>query len=482
MPGWTPRAVLDHWPLPSRLSASSVAATLKHQPAERLTLTSDATGHPILNLEGPLLPWLLPGAALRWFADWAEEQEGRVRLRETIARLDREAPLTAAPPLSPAEMDRLQPAQKTLAAFLQFDERNNGRSGIPRQLPIDFDDTAQQLATDGLPISLDTTTNKVESVLRTYARHGAQLDPEIPAHRYAPLREAVFPGQRYDLPALEYMVDNLALQLVTTGRLLALTGDAQGITTADRALRLLALPNHQELATIMAKRDDAYLVSLVGGWLGAPSRSTWLAETWIQPTAWWRNQRRNGTDAARQMLAENPGVDGVLAARDYRAWRTEVATSTLLWQRQGELGDVNMSITPPGAAWNVDVDPGSPQPWPFAQARHHLMRLAARIRGLSETQPLPADPAMLAKQIGVLRVPFGSLVLPLSYARRGERGFRLAVDTSGARPDPLSDHLWNAWRQAKPAPPGCKLALPESSLEVVIDQPRGGKRENQPNF
>ena len=72
-------------------------------------------GRLVIALDGPVLPWVLPGLAIRWFADIAEDEEGKRDIREVFRHLrETGQPVTIADDiahtlasLSPADAARL---------------------------------------------------------------------------------------------------------------------------------------------------------------------------------------------------------------------------------------------------------------------------------------------------------------------------------------------------------------------------------------
>ena len=110
--GLADEPTLCHWPLPQSILGNTSENTIKctddlnitipglklfdcelfeasfaNQGPQSIRLDRSPEGHFQFSSNGSVLPWLLPGIGLRWFADDAEDQEGRVELRQTIDSL-----------------------------------------------------------------------------------------------------------------------------------------------------------------------------------------------------------------------------------------------------------------------------------------------------------------------------------------------------------------------------------------------------------
>lgn len=459
-----------------------ILALLAAQGPQRLLLGRSREGWLRCELEGSVLPWLLPAIALRWFADEAENQEGCVDLRATIAELQAagagafpEDLLVGLPQVSDADLAAGIAAWKQLAGD---DFPRGNQSQEPK------------LADTGLPTlaEMDPLTLAVHQGVATRSA----LLPAIPAGVLDLLQGAK--DHRLD-PLMQTTSQPATRDLARTGRLLAVCGDDRGLDLCDQARSLggvqTALLDGLIGLSIAALRDEAYLAASMRGMLPDARATAWLAEPWSPgfDTAWrgerlrfcgWLAQSWLGmTKAGHPNTAMGEGMNfltaqAVLTLRMQRAWAAADVAAMMRLRRSLERGQrpelPNHSFRSLVAGTMVPafgLIAGSLQ---SGEVRHGLARLGARVVRLSRNGGPPADAAALSAALGgPLEVACGPVRLPVIYERRGERGFRLALDTSGTVPEGLQERTWTNWQKAKPRSAETRLAFPGSRPELIWD-------------
>lgn len=482
--------VLEHLPLVARVlgpgpreegrardlglaiaSSETLTAGLAAAGPQHLRLSA-VPGGVRIDLTGSLLPWLLPAAALRWFADAALDQEGRRSLRQAIAELHAAGAVAVPDDLLAGLAKPAEAETQALVALLA----DLGATTLAGRGPQN-----DSLAGQGLPWRPEAEEELADLVTaRGLLVRSARLTPDLPL-RAALLHRSASQGR---LSFLRETPEVAAARILArAGRLLALAGDPEGLDLVDRALILTRHPDSllQGLVamSVAAMRDDAHLALALLERLPEGRRQAWLEEA---PPAGgtalgWPGERALGAGwLAQRWLGERPpepdaaGAEGlglagrpplVLMPSQHRAWTAGDLATLMRLTRQYELDGL-----PPVPPLPRSLIGGILQP-AFtmvgenglrARLRHQLVRVACRLPPLARSLP----PGMES-----LPIPGGRL--PLLIEARG-RGFRLGVDASGERPTAISESLWRSW-QGPPAPPGTSCALPGRSLEVVWEQP-----------
>ena len=468
---------------PDRAALGALLATTGPQ---HLRLGRSPEGWLRIDLEGSVLPWLLPAMGLRWFADEAENQEGCVDLRAAIAELQKSGAgalpadlLAGVPAVTDAELD----AGIAAWAAVRTDPAN-GTS------PPDL-----QLAETGLPVPSDFDLDQLAR-----CRDACKRSADLPAWSAATLdlRQA----QRRD--QLSIAMDS-ACQIATrtlarAGRQTAFAGDLQGLDACDRAVALGSDPTPLigglVRMTVVALRDDAYLALVMRGQLPDARITAWMAEPFkLDLASAWHGERllsagslaarwlelsgpqKSPQPTANQWTGDNLGLVStqfVLAPRTSRAWTARDLTNLMPFFRDLEQGRQPVAPSIPFRSPLAGmIMPAFSMVRSSAQrnlARHDLILLGARVARLSRTGALPADAAGLAVALGEpVVVACGDATLPVLYERRGEHGFRLAIDAAGNAPAGVMPGTWRGWQKSQPRPAGAKLVFPGSCPELVWD-------------
>jgi len=444
-----------------------------------------------LALAGPVLPWLLPGMAIRWFADIAQDEEGKRRLR--------------------AEVDRLH--RDKLAVFPA-----EGLAGIPAI------DPARLAAWKGLIASIHDITEPASKLQSTESRRlGDEVLPWTIAEKDAAIleyaRQAVAATLPLDDPAFPrggdplvltadatdwrdqsrfFEVNAIARGLAFLGLHLVAHGDAHGALLADRAMALLGAP--QNLNGLWQRIDYARDRDwFIAGSLADHDRrayARWLDEpppTISVPSA-WHGERvyfvgriaevllGTGSPATAALVDERPWLPltwlrfGLGQPHTWRAWTApEMASIMDVMARieQGDLATIGKDAfrlhSPLLGGFTVSLDmildTGR-----LAQCRHRLIRLAARLRDLAAAGKLPPTQAAANAAVGRLELTMGGTSLPLTYQRLADNAFRLFIaDQVPPPPGYYAADRWKGLVAAIDVSAGRHLVLPGKVLEVVVD-------------
>ena len=466
---------------PDRKGLSTLLAA---QGPQRLVIGRSREGWLRCELEGSVLPWLLPAAALRWFADEAENQEGCVDLRGTIAEFKAAGAgafpgdlLIGVPQVGAAGL------AAGIAAWKALEGDQSERGNLPQE---------PRLAETGL-----LTSGEVDPALLAYHRGVTIRAAQLPEDRASTLD--LRQGAKDDRlnPFMQSTCHPATRALARAGRLLALCGDISGIDLCDRAYALAANPTSvidglvgNSVATL---RDEAYLAAVMRGILPQARAAAWQAETWAPGFAnAWRGERlRFAGWMAQAWLGQEVSVpersrdhdhdalytlaaQAILTPRMHRAWSASDIAAMMRLERSLELDQAPLlpatsfrSIMAGLMVPAFGMIGGSVQ---YGEVRHGLIRLGGRVVHMTRKGPLPGDAAALGTALGVpLEVACGALRLPVVYERRGERGFRLAIDTSGTKPDGFNERTWKNWQKARQRTAETRLAFPGNPPELIWD-------------
>jgi len=490
-----PVELLAQWPLPRRLlgwpeatenlarqlgvavpprSWTTALGALAGTGEHRIDLRPDH-GRLRADLHGPLLPWLVPGAALRWFADHAQDLRGRARLRRQI-----EAWRAADIGALPEDLATLVPevpvediARETALCFAL----------AVGPMPPSGEDPWQHARNEYLPIARPSPTPWLDHLDTLLAASAPLASPGRPTASAVSLRLAESAGAIG--PGMTNPHVQAASRLARAGRILAALADPGGVELADRALALVSEPlsmtADQVRQNVRGQRDDAWLASAITGSIAPARVAAWAAEPppVADPRCWQGERLLRGWGAAAwldlptapptqplwRLLAApaiwQPHVVRAHAAADHAA----LAELILHWERSEGLP---LGWVPPQSPLALEaIQTLLPMRASTQRAvvRHVLVRLAWRLHQLAQAGTLPADAAAATAAAGPLTVPWGTVLLPLAYTRHGS-GFRLAVDTSGERPAQVDEADWRRMRALKAPPATQRLLLGPNAVVI----------------
>jgi len=493
-----PGEVLAQWPLPRALIGPGDKAQMiakdfgwRVEPGrwrDNVTALANAGHHQLglanfegrirVEVTGPVLPWVMPGLAVRWFADHAQDLCGRTALRQHIA-----ARQAAGQGALPEDLVALVPelTSERIAAAKEF-----YRSLPPAPPTPPGDSFSKQAKTAYVPLPAPHEAWFIAA--KTLAGASAALDGEFPAGSTVAVRAAAAEGSLGPEMKLDHI--GVARRLAQAGRDLALFGDGEGALLADRALHLgrdpLLMIDHLVSISLRTMRDDAWLISGLTGAHALARLDAWASEPPPAATGrFWQGERlvmgiaaahwlQLPSAAATPLTGEwlmitpavwQPHIIRALTARDVVAidqllfhWQDRRQPLPPGWQAPGSVLAA-MSLPSFGIIAATDRR---------AAARHVLVRLAWRLHRLGQGGALPADAAAAATAAGPLSVPYADALLPLVYTKRGA-GFMLGLDLSGERPTAVDSNTWNRWTRNEPIPADVHLSLPGQRLEIVID-------------
>jgi hypothetical protein len=127
---------------PEVVTAWTDMAAALDQAGDHHVLGTDHDGTLRIELGGPVLPWLLPGLAVRWFADIAQDEEGKRALRDGAQRVRVSGrPATLAefrqklPRLNPAHLTAWEDGIKAVASVAIPDQLQSAYK-LLREAPI----------------------------------------------------------------------------------------------------------------------------------------------------------------------------------------------------------------------------------------------------------------------------------------------------------------------------------------------------------
>jgi len=511
-----PDDVLAQWPLPRALIGSGDKAEMiakdfgwKVEPGRwrdsvsalanagdhRLDVIS-VDGHIRVDLGGPLLPWVIPGLAVRWFADHAQDLCGRTALRRHIAARQAAgqgalpsdlvalpSDLVALVPPLPAE--RIAEAQALVA-------------NLPRVPMIQGDQPSKRAKTAAIPLPAPDAA-WLAAAKELIEASTALDDPTFPAGSTVAVLVAKADGTLGPMMKSDYVT--VARRLAQSGRNLSLFGDGEGVLLADRALRLARDPLSalQLLVTTNTRdlRDDAWLyaglthaqpLDRIDAWAAEPppdeSGRPWQGERLIMSVGASGWLEATPPANAGRGMGDVPGMQVwqlLLAPAIWHPHVVRARTATSLVAMDQLLFHWQDRDIPLPAGWRPPDTPVAamtlPGFWLITQSerraatRHVLIRLAWRLHRLGQGGALPADATAAALALGPLTVPYAGARLPLSYQRRGA-GFILGIDTSGERPDAVDHNTWQRWTKGEPPAAEIHLQVPGQRMEIVIDPRR----------
>ncbi len=444
-----------------------------------------AEGHLRCALEGPLLPWLIPGFAIRWCADHAQDEEGRVRLRAEIARLRADGQavtpgdLVAALPAVAPERIGAWSAQVAVAGRAQ---------GLP------FQPMQKRLGDEPLPWPEGDADRQLLNQGRKLVEATAGLDePGLPGGGVLDLLTEPAAARR----SFDFRMPHLAAAraLASLGMVLVSHGDRRGVILADRAGRLVQAPQNTiglfSQLGICAQRDNAWLVTLVATdpervaldrWLGEAPQELDCASTWRgervfmtgRAAACWLDQGAVPAAISGAALVAPILRMGLLQSHALRGPTAAELALMMAYQRQLERGEraplAGMEDLGSPLTSMVMQDIGMTYvQMRTAQAKQVLTRLAARLQLLARDGKLPRTPVQALAVLGRLDCPFGSTMVPLTYQFLADHAFRLFVSDQVPPPVGMQPKLWQRMLAAEVVAPGRHVVVPGRVLEVVID-------------
>lgn len=450
---------------------AAFTAALRAAGPQRIAIAAHE-GDLALDLDGDVLPWVVPGLVIRRFAGHLEQVEALARLRAWVEALRRDGHgalpadmLAGLPERTPAEIAAAgELARRIAAAKVAKDPwREVGEKGTPLALAAE--------ARDGLRTLLDLS---------------AALDDAPWTGREIVLREAEARGRldglRLDLGAL-----TAGRALAVAGRALVAAGDPDGLVLVERARRLqagdLMVMGELTSAATASARDDAWLLAGLTGLVGPERLTAWADEPWPGQTP-WRSERllMIGGFIARAVGPTGITPEGAdRGVEEGLAMMLGPALYTPQALRASAVGDLQAM-----AEFFLALEQGRTDPAPLLRlrsplsgllmpalslannkrehqrARHALLRLAWR---LLHAGP-PAD-AAAAAAIAPLQVRWGEALIPLEYVRRGERGFTLRAAAADTPPPGLPAHVWKRLHERRTDPASVRVSFGQSSELLV---------------
>jgi hypothetical protein len=461
-----------------------MAATLDGAGDHRIVGQS-AAGHLRCALEGPLLPWLIPGLAIRWCADHAQDEEGRVRLRAEIARLQ-----AAGQAVVPGDLIAALPAvaPERIAAWRAQVAAAGRVQGLP------FQSTQKRLREEPLPWPEADADGQLLDQGRKLIETTAGLDdPVLPGGSVLNLlAEPAAARTNFDYPMPQLAA---ARALANLGMVLASHGDRRGVILADRAGRLVQAPQHTlgllSQIGICAQRDNVWLVAVVAAdperaalerWLGEQPQALECASAWRgervfmtgRAAACWLDQGAVPAAVPGSALAAPILRMGLLQSHALRGPTAAELALMMAYERQLERGERTPlagmeDLRSPLTSMLMPVIGMTFVQLHAAQAKQVLTRLAARLQLLARDGKLPRTPAQALAALGRLDCPYGSTMVPLTYQFLADHAFRLFVSDQVPPPSGLQPREWQRMVAAEVVAPGRHVVVPGRVLEVVID-------------
>lgn len=448
----------------------------------------DAGGQLVLGGDGPLLTWLIPAAALRWFADSAEDEEGRIHLRAELQRLaETHLPLTGADYLSvlpPVDPVRHQAWQELLAKDqgfsmpLQYSLRNRldketvpwPRGELGASTDRMFDNLVQRTA-------FASTASAFPQLLWTV------LDP--------PLVES-------PMAAPSPHLARVARALGQEGLVLCCHGDARGLQLLDRLVALTSpainLATAYSLDRHRSYRDVGYVIAITSGALDAAHAAAWLAEPADErlPLGVVRGERIFSTmPVAQRWLAPELSTQAAATASDAevggplafiqqqrtRAQGADDLAEMIAWERMSEAGDEAMwsaNSKRTRDRYALSDIPALHSQLRSAAIRHQLFRYAARLELLNRTGRLPRTQDEAIAAVGALSAILDGATIPLTYQHLGVHAFRLLVAPTVPAPAQCDVDWWRSQLPPIAGTPDRRLVVTSRTFEVAVDDPVTG--------
>ncbi|MBA3707243.1 MAG: hypothetical protein H0W83_00310 [Planctomycetes bacterium] len=441
------------------------------------------TGQPtlVLDLSGPVLPWAMTGLTLRWFADYAQDQTGRAHLRRQIQEFQTAgvgalpSDLVAMIPPIPAPVSaRARALRERLSQIQDLKDFTNPALWTRR---MKSGPAVQATAAE----TADATLAEALLVESTVAD-----DAGCPSIGDLAILDAAAANQLG--PMMKPDGGSLARRLLRAGTTLIALEDARGLVLVDRAHRLVREPRLlvESLSQwgIAFSRDQAWLVAILSDLAPADTSERWLSEPARLSDAFVPGERMVmiGWAAASWLGLPAAPVD----ATDPRSLlQPGLFTPHLMWARSAEDLGIMMRFfrqrelgNSGEAAELADLDsPCAGMLMPAigilkqgrekAQARHALLRLAAR---LGRAPEFAEDAKAAEAMAGPLTVPFYGTDQPLRYERTGRRAFRLWMEPAGDPPKGLSAAAWKKLEPTPPAPDKHPWLIVEGkTISVQID-------------
>jgi hypothetical protein len=445
---------------------------------------ADHDGDLRLDLGGQLLPWVLPGLGLRWFADQGQDLVGRDLLRRTIARLRAEG-AGALPEDLLAEMPAVDPARLAAAEEVLTATRAALKAAKAGGL-------WKRVRGEGVPLP-DAPTPQLLAVVEATAGMDAA---DFPAASTMGLSRAIAARELGSAIAGALAGRDLTQAV----RDLAALGRPEALVLARRVQRFLARPRLQGewilALAAQANTDDAMLALGLAGVAGAADMAAWSSlppPDAAQLAACWHAERLAGAGWvaalwlgipgwANEVPAPGMGLHGGRASALVRpspfaphSERAEVAEDLvgLMETLRGlEAGrdPAEVLVLPRSRLVSGMIPAVGPMQSQVEERiiRHGLLRLAWRLHGLD---PLPSDEAAaVAALAGPLQIPCRGAQLPLRFQRLPAGGFTLFLDPAAPMPATLRAERWKRWIEpAKPLPVERLAIMPNGRMAVIID-------------
>jgi hypothetical protein len=446
-----------------------------------------------LDLGGDVLPWVVPGLGLRWFADQGQDLVGRDGLRRAIARLQAaklgalpEDLLDDAPAL---ELPRLEAAEQVMTQVQQAVKR------------VKMGELWRRGRREGIPLPDAAAAPQLAALLAVVEASAGMDAPDFPTASTMSVRRAAVAGTLG--PAMSLEQATVGRSLLAVARELAALGRPEAQVLVRRAQRFSAQPRVLMewliglSSTVQA--DDVMCALGVGGAVAPAELDAWLAAPPPDPAQLmpcWRRERLIGPGwmAARWLgLPIRPEGDHASApAPPSGPLFLAPPCGPLFCAPHSERGEVAedlvaMMETMRGleagrAIADVMTLPHSSAVTSLVPAfkvlaaqqtdkivRYGLVRLAWRLRRLGPAG-LPADEAKAVALVGPLQVAIGGGQLPLRYQRLSANGFTLFLDPTAPMPAGIRAELWKRWiAPAKDGAVDCFAIMPDGRMAVIID-------------
>ena len=435
-----PTVQLQPWPF-SNLESLPSSST------REVTFLANADGHAVLSTQDPVMTWLLPTLALRWFADEVADQHGMAKLRRGLTRLR-----AAGIPITREELQATQPVVPDAAGWIDRAKTWDH--------PVDTPDAnvmKEALASTKLPLAVATPDQ-----LQAARDYGAEIAPlwTLSAERIASLP---WQGTPLSVPPAGILMTFLTplRQAARSGLLLVQHGDARGLPLVDAARASLGRPatlvEALMLISVHALRDQAWLTATIQG-LGDPT--PWIAEPYRVEeegrTAWAGERVMIGWGAKAWLEVPQQATSALPQGARWFG-RHPLVSSHDRTSTAADLADYLDQLALP-TGWVMNLDPAQRHlRHDFLAAmdmirtqlvvggiRHHLTRLAGAIVLQARRQPLPEDPANLGL---ALSIPGPTGPLPCTWQRLGRTSFRLTLDVHGPLPAGIPAQRWEQWQQ-----------------------------------
>jgi hypothetical protein len=471
---------------PEVATAWTVMAAALDQAGDHHVLGTDHDGTLRIELGGPVLPWLLPGLAIRWFADIAQDEEGK---REILSGLQRVR--ASGRPATLAEYRQALPScdPVRLAAWGKaIDELASQSCPEVEWLQIRLRDALVPWPSTGADRAI---IDQAHAIMESTALFD---DPSLPGGR---IMASVATEIGFNEAQRKWSRRLAAARLLAGyGLFLASHGDPGWALLSQRAIRLVGQPENwvdvDSLRAFVASRDSAWMAYLSSGQIDHPAIERWLSEgvpTLFSASAWRYTWIWTASATAEPWLAQ--GADypgrftfpnthmlrmGLIADQVIRAYTATEIAHLLECDERLERQDLPSFARLNGfrSPWTRSFQPATYieralDHGRIDQAKHVLVRTAARLVLLEQSRRLPDSQAAATAALGPLVCPMAGTQVPLTYQHLGEHSFRLFVSDQVPPPPDVEPETWKNMVVGMEVPGGRHLVVAQNALEVVVD-------------